>query len=341
MGDGLAGACAADALASAGLHVTLVSDGRPGASTLAALVNPFTGPRASPAWRYAEALAAVDALLARAGRTLRAGLFRPARDEKQATAFRARAEAHPDALAWRDYAPSPDVRAPFGGLDVRVGGVWHTPLGDLGRLLDRHAEAGRLERVRATVVGMDVRADGVRLRTSGPACEAEVAILATGAGLAALAPSLAPHLHAVKGEVFEATHPQAALLVPVAAGGYAVPVAADRVALGGTYDHAWTDLVPDLARGEALRQKLLAFLPGLGGLVPGTARAGLRVQRPHVRRPLLEPLDPAGRVWALGGLGAKGLLHAPYVASLLPAALRDPSSVPVELRAGPLTGAGP
>jgi hypothetical protein len=53
-----------------------------------------------------------------------------------------------------------------------------------------------------------------------------------------------------------------------------------------------------------------------------------------VRRPLLAPLDAAGRVWAMGAFGAKGLLHAPYVASLLPDVLGAPERAEADLLPG-------
>lgn len=335
-GAGIAGVAAADALASAGHRVTLVSDGRPGATALAALVNPFTGPRASAAWRYADALRALDGLLKRLDVALVRGLVRPTRDAKQADAFRARAAEHPDALAWHDDAPPGGVSAPFGWLDVRVGGVWNDPAADLARHIDRLERAERLETNAAQVLRAEAEAGGVRLtvRTDGgdTTLRADAAVLALGPGLVEVVPTLAAHLHRVKGETFEAEHPDALRLPAVAAGGYAHPNGNAAVRLGGTYDHGWRDLAPDLERGEALRDRMAEVLPGLGLLVPGSARAGLRVQRPRIRRPLLTPLDDAGRLWAFGALGAKGLLHAPLVASWLPEVLDDPSRLPDDLR---------
>lgn len=328
---------AADALVLAGHRVTLVSDGRPGATALAALVNPFTGPRASAAWRYDDALRALDAFLARIDVALTPGLVRPARDAKQADAFRARAAEHPKALAWYDGDPPNGVAAPHGWLDVRVGGIWADPAADLARYLARLERDGRLQTVTALVQHADADSDGVRVRVRTDDREAwlraDAAVLALGPGLANAVSTLAAHLHRVKGETFVAEHPGAAQLPAVAAGGYAHPDGPGSVRIGGTYDHDWADLVPDEARGDALRNRLANVLPGLGLLVPGAARAGLRVQRPHVRRPLLAPVDEAGRLWAFGALGAKGLLHAPLVASWLPEGLFDPSRVPNELQA--------
>lgn len=343
-GAGVAGIAAADALVQAGYRVTLVADASPASTTLAALVNPFAGPRASPAWRYRDAAAALDALLERLGSALRPGLVRPALDVWQAEAFRRRAAEHPDALAWHppgDDQPS-GVAAPHGWLDVRVGGAWPDAFADLARHADRLRASGALARMSATVTGADATPSGeVRLRLMRDGhpdtLAADAVVLALGAGLATVAPAVSPplvaHLHRVKGETFAAEHPAAHTLPALSAGGYAVAAGRARVALGGTYDHRWTDLAPDLARCEALRDRMAALLPGLGALVKGSARAGLRVQRPHLRRPLLEPVDASGRLWAFGALGAKGLLHAPLVAALLPAALHSgASTVPGDLR---------
>ncbi|MBE2185386.1 MAG: FAD-binding oxidoreductase [Rhodothermales bacterium] len=336
-GSGIAGVAATDALVQAGHRVTLVSDGHPGATALAALVNPFTGPRASAAWRYEDALSALSRFLERQGVSLAPGLVRPARDAKQADAFRSRAAEHPDALAWHDAAPPDGVCAPFGWLDVRVGGVWPDPAADLARHVARLKHSGRLQTVTAMVQRAEADATRVNLHVQTLECdgviEADAAVLALGPGLWDVVPQLAAHLHRVKGETFEAQHVDALQLPAVAAGGYAHSEGPGTVRLGGTYDHSWHNLVPDTSRGEALRDRLAETLPGLGPLVPGTARAGLRVQRPHIRRPLLMPLDQTGRLWAFGALGAKGLLHAPLVASWLPTVLNNPAELPDDLRA--------
>ena len=155
-GAGLAGACAALALARTH-RVTVLDDGRPGASHAAAgLVNPFLGRKAKRAWRATEALAEVARLGATAGAPVElGGLLRPARDEAQAAVFRERAAEHPDALDWLPAEASrerfAEVRAPHGALWVREGG--HVEIPALVRAVLRAAEADGVEVIRARLEG--------------------------------------------------------------------------------------------------------------------------------------------------------------------------------------------
>ena len=332
-GAGVAGVSAAWALAEAGVRVTLVDEDRPGATALASLVNPFTGPKASPAWRWEEALDALDALLDAAGTRLRPGLVRPGRDARQATAFAARAAAHPHALAWHDDAPPPGFAAPHGWLDVRVGGVWADPAADLAWVVERLVAAGAVERVpgRAVDAGdapggawLDVGTDPADGGGAVHRLTADDVVLALGDGLRSFAALGALGLTRVGGRRYTAALGDAVPAVSV--GAYAVPLGDGRAHVGGTYDHDDPDAGPTPEEGAALIGRLGPFVPSLGTLV-GAGEAAVRVHRAGARRPLVRRVPDEHergreRVWALTGLGSKGLLAAPLVARGLPAWLR-------------------
>lgn len=346
-GTGVAGVCAAWALVEAGVRVTLVGDGRRGATALASLVNPFTGPKASPAWRWEASLVALGALLDACGARLRPGLVRPARDARQADVFRARAAAHSSALVWHEGgdvhgataesnsgAGPPGLICLHGWLDVHVGGTWVDPMADLARLSRRLASTGALTQLvgRAVVAGdnaadagkagawLDIDAGGARERL-----HADAIVLALGDGFAGWAAFGAMGLTRVGGRRYAAEHAAPDPLPAVAFGAYATPAAPGTVYLGGTYDHADPDAAPTPGEGLALVQRLQTVLPGLGGLV-SAGEAAVRVHRASVRRPLVRRLPGCNRVWALTGLGSKGLLTAPLVARGLPSWL---AGVPV------------
>lgn len=336
-GAGIAGVSAAWALAEAGIAVTLVDDTRPGATALAALVNPFTGPKASPAWQWEGAGEALAALLDACGTGLQPGIVRPARDARQAAAFAARAAAHPAALTWHaDPDAPPGVVAPHGWLDVHVGGVWTDPTADLARLVGRLAETGAVRHVagRAVDAGdtpegawLDIETDGARHRLT-----ADAVVLALGDGLRTWAAFDTFGLARVGGRRYAAS--VEADLLAVSVGAYAVPAGKGLAHVGGTYDHADPDAPPSPEEGAALVARLRPFVPSLGALV-GAGEAAVRVHRAGVRRPLVRRLpDPNGRgrerVWALTGLGSKGLLMGPLVARGLPAWLRG-AAVPEEI----------
>jgi glycine/D-amino acid oxidase-like deaminating enzyme len=363
VGAGIAGVSAAHALARFGRAVTLVEGDAVGAGATgvaAGLVNPFMGPKVAPVWRHAWALDALGGLLDAADATLRPGLARPARDARQAQAFRARADEHPAALTWLTAAEVserwPALHAPHGALDVHAGAVWADPAADLARLVRQLADTGAIRHVHARLTGWGEDATGawaeVERAGEHERPTADVVLLALGGGLAAFPAFAALGLHAVKGEVHEAACEGAAALPAVAAGAYAVPVGtrtvatpaplskgvaaeqpgdSGRVLLGGTYDHAFSDLRPtDAARADLLA-RLTPFLPGLRPLEGGAAWAGVRVNAPN-RLPRVGPLPGHRRVWAFTALGSKGLLLAPLLAAYLPQWLPAPETIPAEVR---------
>ena len=319
VGAGLAGACAAAALART-RPVTVWDDGRPGATGAAAgLANPFTGQSAHRAWRADDALAALHAL-DDLGATRWTGLLRPAATPKQARRFQRRAGEHAaldwlgaDAVALR----APELVAPLGALDVREAGV--VDLDALRRaLLDR-----------AQTLGAEVRHG---TWTPG-AITARVTILCAGAALARLAPSLA--LGAIKGQTITLRGAPPAI-PPVAGRTYLVPRPDGTVVVGATFERDFAHGRPTDRATALLHARAAALVPALADAEVVDARAGVRVTVPTTasphRLPILGPISDDGRLWAFGALGSRGLLAAPLLASWLPAALDDVEALPPEIR---------
>ena len=140
VGGGVVGLSLARALARAGAGVTLFERGQPtgdaapwpsdGASALPiALVNPWRGRKGAAhpddragldaTWRWADELRA-EGFDPGAERR---GVLRVPTSERQARAWRERADAEPS-LTWLDAGTVPDaVHAPFGALRVEDGGA--------------------------------------------------------------------------------------------------------------------------------------------------------------------------------------------------------------------------
>lgn len=338
VGAGLAGVCAAFALVPTA-RVTLLEASRPagGASGVAAgLVNPFMGQKALPLDAWPERLAALTTLLDAVGLPAAPReLVRPAPSAAHAPTFAARAEAFPDALRWHVpracAARWPEVAAPYGALVVRAGRSV-----DVGALVARlaarlEARGGELRTGPAgTVQRLDVRdgAPTVRL-ADGSHLRADVILFCTGG----LAPGLVPGppLHPVKGQIVRLYAPSLAPRLPLVSGdGYLVPEGR-TVLVGSTFEHAFADLHPTPDGIAALREKAAALVPALADAELVDARAGLRVSAPG-RQPVLGPLPGAPGVWVFNGLGAKGLLTAPWLAQHLPHFLDCPAEIPAAFR---------
>ena len=326
VGAGLAGACAAAALAPL-TAVTIWDDGRPGATSAAAgLANPFTGQSAHRAWRATEALAALHDL-DDLGATRWTGLLRPASSAKQARRFERRASEH-DTLGWLSPAAvgerAPGLVAPFGALDVREAGAVDLDL-LRRRLLDR-----------AVGLGAEIREEQW---TPNAITESYVTILSPGAALATLARRMSRGrtlaVGAIKGQTI-VVRPTAPLdLPPVSGRGYLVPRADGSVVLGATFERDFDHDRPTAAASALLLERAVALVPALAGAEIVEARAGIRVTvpvtaSPH-RLPVLGPLTPDGRVWAFGALGSRGLMAAPMLAGWIPGLLDRPETVPREL----------
>jgi glycine oxidase len=343
VGGGLAGACAALWLSERG-SVTVLEAERPaaGASGAAAgLVNPFMAWKAKPAWRFEDALDALHATLDRAGATdlFRAtGILRPARDAKQAEAFRARAASSPEHTAWR--APDelregyPDLVAPYGGLWIPSGGA--VDLAALVEALLRATEArGTTVRTGVRVTGYEEHHDRVVVTAAtGERWETSRLVLAPGDGFRHFPDLAALPLHRIKGQTLRLARPDGLGDLPTLSGyGYFAPDG-DTLVVGSSYEHDFDDVQPSEAQSVALRAKAARMVPALADAPILEARAGVRVTVPRThsprRLPLAGPLPGRDRVWALVGLGSKGLLTAPLLARAL--APGDTARLPGEVR---------
>lgn len=340
VGDGVAGAGVAHALANAGWQVQVIAPPEAGAGGhLAAALTPAV-----------DALDSVRARLSRAGAGLAANAWR------EVIATDAAMPAH--ALAWRagtvQVAPRRQARNP------EALAAWRAGLAGLGlpedwlRLVDAH-EAGALAGVpvgRAGAFlagGLLVRParlrdwllgrSGVR-RTPGEVgklarsasgwralgadgqvlAEAEVVVLAT----AAATPGLlrASGLHWPLGEAMQAVAGQITRLPAdadaprriVAGDGYVLPPVEGAVVLGSTYDHAtpWGAPAPVTPAGHAANlAHRAALLPAAAPAAPAacTGWAGWRAVLPG-RLPAIGALPGVGGLFVACAYASRGLAYS-------------------------------
>lgn len=336
-GAGLAGACAALHLARD--HRILVLDAaRPGsgaASAAAGLVNPFLGQKAKPTWHLDAALAALHHTLdlASASSLFRSsGVLRPAKGQKQADAFRSTAATFPTRTAWLDthdaLAKVPGLLAPDGALWILDGGSIDIPA-MVEAVLGRAKEFGAAVRPHTRLASWEERPPSCfAITDQGEHIETERLLLALGDGFLAFPALQALPLHRVKGQTIRVQTPDGMPpSVPALSGnGYLVPTP-DGIVIGSTFEHDFSDLAPNEAASQYLLARATTLLPALARARVLDARAGVRVTVPRSRLPLLGPLPGHDHVWMFTGLGAKGLVTAPYLASLLPSWLADPDAI--------------
>ncbi len=341
-GGGLAGACAALALSRAGERVLLLEAETPGggaSGAAAGLANPLMGRKARPAWRFAEALDALRALLEAAGAEelfRQTGILRPARSAKQAGFFRD-AAAHPAHAAWLSAteaeAHAPGVEALHGALLVRSGGAVDVP-SFVEALLQAAQRRGAEVRTGARVTGWDEQDRGTAIHLEeGERIAGERVLLALGQGYTHFPEMEALGLHGVKGQTVRVRLPLAlaTLQIPLSGYGYVVPDG-DALVVGSSYEHEFEHLRPTRKATRAILEKAAKMLPALAEAEVLSEKAGVRVKRRGRRDAVLGPLPGRARIWAFTGLGSRGLLTAPLLAQRLPRFFADPSAIPAEVR---------
>ncbi len=341
-GAGLAGVCSALHLVGH-KRILLVDSADPpaGASSAAAgLVNPFMARKARPVRRHEEALRALRDTLELVGQAFdERGVIRPARDEEQAGYFRATADRH-ESCHWLPPAEGaqryPEVASPHGSLFVSTGGAV-----DISRFVDdslrRLEHEGSTVKLATTLTSFDEIADGVEitLETTGRVVERVACsrlLLAMGAGFESFPELENLGLHAVKGQTVE-VRPRTSLsqLPHVAGQGYIV-FDGERAIIGSSFQHEFDSTEPDAHLGKVLLDRATRTLPGLEGAEIVRHHAGIRVTVRAHRLPIVGPLPGRTGIWTFTGLGSKGLLMAPLVATHLSEYLRDPGLIPPEFR---------
>ncbi len=337
IGGGIAGAAMARAARAEGLEVLVFDDGQaPASGNPAALVTPALdaggGPRAAlPAQAFARAVALYDDLDAHAGEAVIArGVLKLSLSQRDG-------ERHAAVAAQDLFEPGAMTVLDAETATARLGQSVEAALSMAQALVVEPAK------VLAAWLGGTATARVARLVHNSGAwrlfdaedrllAEADVVVLAGGAGLARLWPA-AP-IRPVRGQATWTAGLEAC--APAAFGAYAIPTR-DGVLFGATHDRG---VIETDARADDDRRNLQALAKGLPDLAARLARAPLK-GRAAVRATTADHLPLAGAVpdapdglFVLAGLGGRGFCLAPLLAEHLAARiLALPSPLPRGLSA--------
>lgn len=347
VGGGLAGAFAALALSThERVHVVDAHAPAAGASAIpAGMVTPLIALRARPAWRAAEALEALQAVLVQAaanGLFQRSGVLRPARDPEQRRYFQQSARTWPHWGQW--WPPAvvaerfPDVHAPAGALYLPQGGVIQIP-NLVQAVLETARRQGATVQPHTRVIGwgesdhqahVDIRRDGQEGRLF-----ARRVLLCLGNGFTDHPELARLSLHAIKGQVVVLATPEGLDALPPLSGGCYIAPIPGKLVLGSSYEHTFTHLAPSPEQTHRLLQAAARMVPALAEAPVLAEVVGVRATVPHLRLPMLGPLPGRSRLWVFTDLGSKGLLMAPLLAQHLTAYFHNPEALPPEIRVRP------
>ena len=338
IGAGIAGACVARALVSAGASVSVIEADQPGAGGSgfpAALVTPrLDAGDAAIAALHAQALArARDLYGAIPGAVLAQGVLQleqADRDAQRHAKVAAQAIWSPGAmtiLAPDACAARLDEPCPVGGL-LMDEATAVAPAILLAHLLDG------IEQVRGQAARLEPGADdGWRILAADGSLviAADAVVIAAGWGTAALLPDL--DLRPVRGQ---ADWVEGVSSPPVAWGGYGVPTGTGGLLFGATHDRG--DLHTEVRADDTARnlQTLAARRPVLAETVaalPAQARAAIRATT-RDRLPVCGAVADQPGLFVLSGLGSRGFCVSPLLGEHLAARVTDtPSPLPADLAA--------
>jgi glycine/D-amino acid oxidase-like deaminating enzyme len=297
VGQGLAGSLLGWELERAGVAFAIAdSPEATGATTAAAagIVNPITGRRLVKTWRLDELLPLARATYQSMGQVLDTPLWREMRvrrifaDERERATLAAKrltGELAPylgsgdDTGCWFENAGCVDLAGLLTGLRAR----WQAKGTFAGWRVDPSAELGRYAWV------IDCRGVG------GAECASW---------------GFVPWEFS-KGEVLEVRAPGLAAGVILNRRHWLLPLGGERALVGATHEPAVRDRQPTPAGRDALEASAAVLA---GNAVEVLAqRAGIRVNLPD-KRPVAGPHPQVRGLGIVNGLGAKGVLFAPFLA---------------------------
>lgn len=341
IGGGLAGSISAYHLADRGSTLLVEKDkiGAGASGALAGLVNPFMSRKANPVWRWREALDAFYSLIFETELDKyfrRTGVLRPAAALPQKLLFRDVSRAFPDDAEWLQSHMVkerwPDVSAQNGALYIRRGGGLQ--MEPFVRGIAAAAQSRGCE-VRTGFAVSEIKRDGDGLLVEGASgtFRAGRVILCTGGSFGSWPQLKSLPFHAIKGQLIETPVPPdlSADFPSLAGAGYIVQNA-KRLILGSTFRHTFDDLEPSPEDTEEIIRKTATLLPVVRVAPVKRTWTGIRVTVPGTRLPVVGPVDGSGALWVFTGLGSKGILMSSLIGSQMPAYLRDPESIPAEIR---------
>lgn len=345
VGGGLAGSCAALFL-SLQENVLLLEAAYPaaGASGMGpGMVNPLTPRRGRLIWGAEAALDALDEVLDRVGAR---SLFRPlpivqpARDHEQSNLFETSAQICPEYATWITAEEVLEryrgVRVVRGAIVAKGGGTIEMP-GFVGRMLNAARKQGAEVRMETRVVSWTESRDGLDVITccgeDKEVIRAKRLVLATGAGYRDFQQTARLRLHSVKGQIVHVTGVSLPLGKdgPILSGNGYIKPSGNTLIVGSSYEHSFSSIKPTPEQTRRILKNASTMYPVIetAGVI-GEA-AGIRVNVPGKRLPMVGPLPGSERVWVFTALGSRGLLMAPLLARTLPDFINGSERIPPEV----------
>lgn len=314
VGQGMAGTMMAWHLVKAGKSVSVVDDGLPSASKVAAgLFNPVTGRRFVKSWLIDDLLPYAETvyrdLELKLGRQFLYKVpivrFLSGPEEKMVYERAQRADNH----NYIEGFAASSTENKFASCEIKGGGYVDTD--SLIVLFHKYlAEQGMF--IEDDFRYKDVELSGENIKWKGHSAKAIIFCEGYKATDNPYFPGLPFNL--AKGEILTVSIPELKSEKILMSGGYLVPIGDDIYKLGSTYE--WDDLSPDpTEKGKETLVNLLKRITDLPFEIIGH-EAGVRPAVKN-RRPILGQSSVNENMFILNGMGTKGVILAPFFAKQL------------------------
>lgn len=266
---------------------------------------------------------------------LASGVRKPARSEEQAIAFKDASAKWPNHGRWFEPESAaerwPYLFTQYGVLEVMSGGAVFMPK-FCQTLIYAACNRGAESRSTCSIQRWEESGDSVSVKLStNEEFTARRLLLCLGEGYTEFSELRALRLHPIKGQWIRLSAPND-LPQSVSISSRSYLARDDKgIVVGSSYEHEYADLEPSHEVIHELHGEARVLVPSLGASTVLDAGAGVRVTVPEIRLPMLGPLPGRKNIWIFTGLGAKGLLMAPFLACELPKFFAKPSAIPKEI----------
>lgn len=345
IGGGISALTAALQLQIRGYAVAVIDKpGGEGASSLpGGLANPAYGREAKKSWQADACIESLNRLSELLGDVsaghgiIKKGVLRPATTEEQAHVFRESPGKHHWKEEWIEWLEPAQAAGRFPQIMTKNGALW-IQAGitiDLPSLLAAIRTALLMRGAYLVSASKIMVHDGAGSHTvlaDEREFMASEIIFAPGPGISDYPQWSLLKFNRVKGQVMAAEFSGAGEPgCSVASSGYAAFTGTNRVVVGSTYEHSFTDSEPSEGTGRELESRFGKMCPGIaGGLINTQPWAGIRLTTPD-RKPCVGRHWDIGGFYCIAGMGSRGLLMAPRVAELLADHIRTKQKLPDEI----------
>ncbi len=334
LGAGIAGISLARSLVRNGNKVLVLNqsgagDGASGAPL--ALLNPATGRRARKAWNaetcMAKTLAALDDVKNRSGKDIycQNGVLRPAVTEKLADNFRKALTKYDWPPGWIEWIDELKINYLLEGVTGNSGGLMIKTASTvrLGLFIQEAVTLLKKDGARfitAQHYEIEKKSNSYAVTIDGTSFQTRYIVNAAGYWVQNFQEWDFIDFEFVKGQLLTVSFKSDIQIKhSVSSLGYfaVMPENNFEMVVGSTYEHNFSDIIPDKNGRNYLLKKLQTTFPGLTGSIDKTSLwSGVRVSTQN-RLPAAGEHPQHKGMYIFNGLGSKGLLYGPHCADLL------------------------